>query len=252
MSTTIKIPVIPPGTDLKFRVTVTKENFSLDGAPFNVVIKNRWGRVVARVLSGDCYQDSEGKWYFNVENAQEGEHYAVFIGVIADADYGKGQRMWHDRQMLFIGHDGCCAAEGRPMPKPEGCPVLYEQVWTVNLGDGEYLADRDGNYIYTSDGKRISFSDRSTDDGKVRLSMTGDEFLKLIEGREPNSEVNTIPEMMDAMRGISDDKTIIDEIDEQQEENEADDSDIDEIFEQSGQTGGSGGFLDEMGVEEGD
>ena len=226
----INIPVVPPGTDLKFRVTVTKDNFSLDDDPFNIVIKNRWGRVVARVLKSNCYQDSEDRWYFNVENAPEGECFAVFVGGIADTDYGKGQRMWHDRQMLFIGREGCCAAEGRPMQKPEDCPVSYEQVWTVNLADGEYLADRDGNFVYTSDGQRISFSDRSSDDGKVRMQMTGDEFLKLIEGREPNSEVNTIPEMMDAMRGISDDKTIIEEIDEQQEENEASDDDIDSIF----------------------
>ena len=231
------IPVVPPGTDLKFRVTVTKENFSLDDAPFNVVIKNRWGRVVTRVLSGDCYQDSDGKWYFDVENAQEGEHYAVFIGVIADADYGKGQRMWHDRQMLFIGRGGCCGIATHPIPHGEDCPVSYEQVWTVNLADGEYLADRDGNFVYTSDGKRISFSDRSSDDGKVRMQMTGDEFLKLIEGRDPNGEIDTLPEMLDAARGISDDETIPEkiqeEIDENQEENEASDEDIDQIFDQN-------------------
>lgn len=218
MKQTINIPVVPPGTDLKFSVTATKENFSLDDDQFNVVIKNRWGRVVARMLKSDCYQDSEGKWYFNVENAQEGEHYAVFIGVIADADYGKQKRMWHDSQMLFIGREGCCAAEGRPMPKPEDCPVSYEQVWTVNLSDGEYLADRDGNFVYTSDGQRISFSDRSSTDGKVRMQMTGDEFLQLIEGREPNSEINTIPELMDAMQGISDDTTVKEEIEEQVDE----------------------------------
>jgi len=230
MATTITIPQLPVGTDGKFRVTVTKEDFDLERDAFNIVVKNQYGRVTHRILKEDCYQDSEGKWYFNVENAQEGEHYAVFIGVIADADYGKGQRMWHDRQMLFIGREGCCAAEGRQMPKPEGCPVSYEQVWTVNLSDGEYLTDRDGNFVYTSNDKRISFSDRSSSDGKVRMQMTGEEFLKLIEGREPNSEINTIPEMMDAMHGISDDKTIIEEIDEQQEENEASDDDIDSIF----------------------
>lgn len=230
MVKTINIPVVPPGTDLKFRVTVTKENFLLDEDQFNVVIKNRWGRVVARLLKSDCYKDSEGKWYFNVENVQEGEHYAVFVGVIDDTDYGKQKRMWHDQQLLFIGREGCCGTESRPTPHGDNCPVSYEQVWTVNVADGEYLADRDGNFVYTSDGQRISFSDRSSSDGKVRMSMTGEEFLKLIEGREPNSEINTIPELMAAMQGISDDKTIIEEIDEQQEENEASDDDIDSIF----------------------
>lgn len=218
MKQTINIPVVPPGTDLKFSVTATKENFSLDDDQFNVVIKNRWGRVVARMLKSDCYQDSEGKWYFNVENIQEGEHFAVFVGVIADTDYGKQKRMWHDSQMLFVGREGCIGTESRPTPHGDDCPVSYEQIWTVNLADGEYLADRYGNFVYTSDGQRISFSDRSSSDGKVRMSMTGDEFLKLIEGREPNSEINTIPELMDAMQGISDDTTVKEEIEEQVDE----------------------------------
>ena len=218
MVTTINIPVVPPGTDLKFRVTVARDGFSLEEDPFNIVIRNRWGRVVARVMKHDCYQDSEGRWYFSVENVHEGEHYAVFIGAIADSDYGKQKRMWHDRQLLFIGRDGCCAAAPRPAMKPEDCPVGYEQVWTVNLADGEYLADRDGKFVYTSDDQRISFTGRSSSDGKVRMSMTGEEFLKLIEGREPNSEINTIPELMDAMQGISDDTTVIGEIEEQVDE----------------------------------
>lgn len=213
----IKIPIVPPGTDLKFRVTVTRENFTLDDDLFNVVIKNRWGRVVARLLKSDCYQDSEGRWYFNVENVQEGEHYAVFVGVIDDSDYGKQKRMWHDSQLLFIGRDGCIT-ESRPTPHGDDCPVSYEQIWTVNVADGEYLADRDGNFFYTSDDKRISFSDRSSSDGKVRLSMTGDEFLKLIEGRDPNNEINTIPELIDAMQGISDDTTVKEEIEEEIDE----------------------------------
>ena len=218
MTQMIKIPRVPPGTDLKFRVTVTRENFTLDDDLFNVVIKNRWGRVVARLLKSDCYQDSEGRWYFNVENVQEGEHYAIFVGVIDDSDYGKQKRMWHDSQLLFIGRDGCIGTESRPTPHGDDCPVSYEQIWTVKVADGEYLADRDGNLFYTSDDKRISFSDRSSADGKVRLSMTGDEFLKLIEGRDPNNEINTIPELMDAMQGISDDTTVKEEIEDEIDE----------------------------------
>lgn len=34
----------------------------------------------------------------------------------------------------------------------------------------------------------------------------------------PNSEINTIPELFDAARGISDDKTIIEEIEEEIDE----------------------------------
>lgn len=91
--------------------------------------------------------------------------------------------------------------------------------------------------------------------GKIKMQMTGEEFLKMWEQRDPNSEVNTIPEMMDVMRGITDDETIPQkiqqEIDENEQENEASDADIDSIFEPD-QTGGSGGFPDEMQEEEGD
>ena len=65
--------------------------------------------------------------------------------------------------------------------------------------------------------------------------MKGEEFLQLIEGKDPNGAVNTIPELMDVMQGVDDKETIPqkiqDEIDENEEENEATDSDIDEIFE---------------------
>lgn len=220
-----------PGTDLKYRITTTKEGFDLVRDDFAVVIKNRYGRVTHRIAKSDCYQDSEGQCYFNVENIHEGEHFAVFVGAFADIDYAKQHRVWTDRQPLFTGGDDCGTA-GKAH-RCDGHEVQYEQVWTVNVGDGEYLADSDGNFVYTSDGQRISFSDRSTADGKVRMQMTGDEFLQLIEGRDPNSEINTIPELMDAMQGISDDKTIIEEIDEQQEENEASDADIDSIFERN-------------------
>ena len=214
---TAYIPVVAPGTDLKFRVTVTKENFSLDDNQFSIVIKNRWGRVVASVMKGDCYKDSEGRWYFNVENIQDGEHYAVFIGAIADTDYGKQQRLWHDRLILYVGQDGCCV-EKLPILQPDDCPVSYEQVWTANIGGDEYLADRDGHFVYTSDDQRISFIDRTSADGKVRMQMTGEEFLKLIEGKAPNSAIDTIPELMDAMQGISDDTTVKEEIEDQVEE----------------------------------
>ncbi len=231
------IPVVPIGADLKFRVTVTKESFSLDDDNFTIVIKNRWGRVVGRILKRDCYQDSQMRCYFNVENIAEGEHYAIFVGTCIDGDYGKALRFWNDRQLIFIGRDGCIGAEPHPVSIPDDCPVQYEQIWSVNVGDGEYLTDINGNFVYTSDGKRIFFRGRLTADGKVRMSMTGDEFLQLIEGRDPNGEVNTIPEMMAAMDGITDEETIPqkiqDEIDENEQENEASDSDIDSIFDQN-------------------
>ena len=55
--------------------------------------------------------------------------------------------------------------------------------------------------------------------GKVKLKMTGEQFVQLIEGKDPNGAVNTIPELMQVMTGISDDKTVIEEIDEELDDN---------------------------------
>ena len=96
--------------------------------------------------------------------------------------------------------------------------VQYQEVTTVSLDGDEYLADTDGKYILTSDGKRIAFqnptNDKITDMGKVRLNMTGDEFKELIEGDNHDGTINTVPEQMRAMQGISDDETIQHDVDE--------------------------------------
>lgn len=211
------IPAVNPGTDLKFRVTVTKEDFSLARDEFNIVVKNRYGRVTHRILKNDCFYDSEQRWYFTVPNAKEGEHYAVFVGAYEDDDFNRQKRIWTDRQRLFVCREGCMMTK-RPARHPQGCPVSYEQVWVVSVDGADYLADCNGEYVYTSDGKRIQFSNslsnKIEDDMKVKMKMTGDEFLKLMESKDPNSEVDTIPELMDAMRGISDDTTVKDEIEE--------------------------------------
>lgn len=233
MAETRYIPAVNPGTDLKFRVTVTKEDFDLARDSFNIVIKNSYGRVVKRIQKGDCFYDSEARWYFTIERPMEGSYTATFIGAYEDEDYDRQRRMWTDRQPLFFCRDGCMETRRRQR-HPEVCPVLYEQVWVVSVDGADYLADCDGNYVYTDEGYRIQFSNDLSEiienEMKVKMKMKGKDFLKLIEGKEPNDEVNTIPELMDVMRGISDDTTVIDEIEEQQEENEASDDDIDQIF----------------------
>lgn len=231
------IPAANPGTDLKFRVTTSKDDFNLARDDFNIVIKNQYGRVVARILKNDCFYDSEGRWYFNVENIKEGEHTAVFVGCYEDEDYDKQRRIWTDRQLLFVGREGCMETHRRHL-HPESCPVRYEQVWAVSVDGEDYLADCDGNYVYTAEGYRIQFSNDISEIvenmGKVKMKMTGQEFLKKWEGRDPNGEIDTIPEMFDAAQGISDDETIPQriqkDIDEHDEENEASDADIDSIF----------------------
>ena len=244
-----RTPGAEPGDDVKFRVAVDKEDFHLSEDPWRITVRNQWGQVKAVLDRSNCFYDSDGNWYFCLENVRAGLYYAYFRGSIEDTDYGKQRSVWNDRQVLL--EVGLRTRGGRRC----GSPVTYEQVWTVSVDGADYLCDCDGRYIYTSDGKRIQFtsetSEKIDDMAKVKMQMTGDEFLRLMEGKEPNQEVNTIPELMDAMRGISDDKTVIEEIDEKQEENEASDEDIDEIFDEDADLPG-GGFDEPMEEEEGD
>lgn len=66
------------------------------------------------------------------------------------------------------------------------------------------------------------------------MKMKGDEFLKKWEGRDPNGVVDTVPEMEDVLKGISDDETVHEHTDEQiddkLEEEAATNDDIDEMF----------------------
>ena len=224
--------MIYPGTDLKFRITTTQPDFNLSEDTFEIRIKDQYNRVRQVVTKSDCFWDDQGNWYFVMDNVKTGIYFAWFHGRYEDEDYDDQRRDFTDVQEL-------CRVNYNAGPRHHHRHVVqYEQVWTVSIDGEDYLVDCDGNYVLTSDGNRICFKSNKQqtieDMGKVRLNMTGDEFLQLVEGRDPNGEVNTIPEMMAAMDGISDDETIKDEIqteiDESDQENEATDDDIDEIF----------------------
>lgn len=228
-----------PGQDLKFRVTTTFPDFQLSEDDFTIIVKNQYGRVVARIEKGDCFYDSEGRWYFGLEHVQEGSYDALFMGRYEDDDYDKQRAVCTDRQHLVnVGRYDCCR---QPLPKPQ-CPcehqVEYEQVWIVSIDGADYLADCDGRYILTAEGYRIQFSNDVSeiveDMGKVKMKMKGEEFLQKWEGKNPNGEIDTIPEMLDAAQGISDEETIHEhtehQIEEELEEEAATNEDIDEMF----------------------
>ena len=46
----------------------------------------------------------------------------------------------------------------------------------------------------------------------VIMNMTGDEFKKLVEQKDPNHLIDTIPEILDFLRGIEDGETLEDYI----------------------------------------
>lgn len=206
-----------PGTDLKFRITTTQPDFSLSEDFFEIRLKDQYGRLRQTITKSDCFWDDLGNWYFVIDNAKSGVYYAFFHGYYEDEDYDDQHRDFTDVQELCrVGYIGSpCHCKCKHV-------VQYEQVWTVSVDGDEYLADADGKYILTSDGKRICFkSDKSQaieEMGKVRMKMTGDEFLQFMEGRNPDGKIDTLPEMLDAAQGIGDDETIQHEVQDQVEE----------------------------------
>lgn len=224
-----------PGTDLKFRITTTQPDFDLSEDTFEIKVKDRYGRVRYDIKKSDCFYDDLGNWYFVMDSVRTGIYSAWFHGRYEDEDYDDQRRDFTDVQELCRVNypKGLCRRCHKHV-------VQYEQVWTVSVDGEDYLCDCNGKYILTADGDRICFKNNKQeiieDMGKVRMKMTGDEFLQFMEGTNPDGKIDTIPEMMAAAQGISDDETIQDDVQEQIEEhdedNEATDADIDSIFDE--------------------
>lgn len=215
--------MIYPGDDLKFRITTEIPDFQLSEDGFEIVVRDKYKRAVARITKNDYFYDDQGQWYFTLGKVRSGWYYAFFNAYRQDDDYDELTAAFNDVQPLCT--VGYCE---RHAPHLRDCDkgkhkVHYEQVWAVSVDGADYLADCYGRYVYTGDGKRIQFTNQTSqtvdDMGKVKMKMTGEEFLKKWEGRDPNSEIDTVPELMDAMRGIGDDTTVKDEIDEELDEN---------------------------------
>ena len=214
--------MIYPGQDLKYRITSKLDDFNLSRDNFEIVMKDRYGAIRCTIKKEDCFYDTEGHWYFALESVEVGPYFAFFKAFIDDDDYDKQKAVFIDEQFLFMVSHNCCGSKEKKSKCKCDHKILYERVWSVSIDGADYLADCYGNYVYTSDGKRIQFTNQlseTVDDmGKVKMKMTGDEFLQFMEGRNPNGEIDTIPEMIDAAKGIGDDETIKEEIGKEVEE----------------------------------
>jgi len=212
-----------PGSDRKFRVTSDLEDFHFGEDDFEIVVKDLYGRTVRRIGPEDCFWDSEGRWYFTLENVRSGVYYACFRGSYEDTDFDDQRRVFTDMQKLMqVGVRLVCSCTAGVMGARCECrhSVHYEEVFSVSIDGDEYLCDRLGRYILTADGKRICFQNEKAkqieDMSKVRLkTMTGEQFVRLMEDFDPNSEVDTIPEVMHALNGINDETTVKEQIDEE-------------------------------------
>ena len=230
--------MIYPHTDLKFRITITASDFNPRSNPWSLRVIDRFGRVFKEYAKKDFIRDTEGNYYFQMKDVLTGEYKAITTIGIPDEDFASGYQQRTDAQIFLHVNMMMCHPACGCRHKTDGMEVIIERVWSVSIDGEDYLDDVDGNPILTSEGEKIYFinpiDQEDEDMGKVKLNMTGDEFKKLIEGENPDGQIDTIPEMVRAMQGIKDDETIQEDtqqqIDENMEESAADHSDIDEIF----------------------
>ena len=189
--------MIYPGDDLKFRVTTEIPDFQLSEDNFIIVVRDRYKRIVARIAKDDCFYDDHGNFYFTLEKVRTGWYYAFFTAYREDEDFDDQRAAFADTQPLCT--VGYCEKHA---PRMHDCDcghhlVHYEQVWVVSVDGADYLTDCYGRYVMGSDDKRIQFTNATSqhvdDMGKVKMKMTGEEFLKKWEGRDQNGEINTVP-----------------------------------------------------------
>lgn len=213
--------MIYPPVDLKYRITIDREGFKIDKDPWQVYIRDTFGRELATITPDVTYRDSEGRWYFSLEQVPTGRYIAKTTTKAPDDNFESGYMTITDKQKLVeVGLYGC-EEVCRCSHTTDGLTVTFERVYTRYIADVEYLADKDGNLIWTSDGKLITFIKKYEEDMEVptvKLNMTGDEFKKLIEGNDPNGSINTIPELLHAMDGIDDTTTVKQEIKDETDE----------------------------------
>jgi hypothetical protein len=211
--------MIYPHTDLKFRITITASDFNQRSNPWGLRIIDRYGRDFATYEKKDFLRDSEGRFYFDMKNVLTGEYKAITTIGIPDEDFTSGYQQRTDMQVFLHVNMQVCRPCCGCHHKTDGMEVLIERVWSTSIDGEDYLCDCDGNPILTAEGEKIYFiNDIIEHDetmGKNYLNMKFKDFQKLIEGDEPNSEVNTIPEVMRVMQGISDDTTVKEQIDQE-------------------------------------
>lgn len=215
--------MIYPNTSLKYQVVITADGFRQDLDPWNIVVRDKYKLVRLVIHKEDCIRDSEGGFYFIFPKAQTGIYDAITTVEVPDDNYAEGYMLLTDKQELVKVGDfsKSCIDVVCPCHDTEGLEVTFTRVFTKSIDDIDYLVDSEGAYITTSEGKRIRFVDGKEDTYKAtRLDMTGEHFKQLIEGTDPNGEVNTLPEVMNAMTGIGDDTTVKNETDVYYDEEE--------------------------------
>ena len=197
--------MIYPGTDLKYKVTAIGRGFDMNVDDWYAIVKNGFGRVMLIVRKGNALTDRHGAYYFMLPKVQAGSYTVDFYAHKADWNF-------QDRVQRITTHSNLCTVGGadtaRVDAEADGLHVCFERVWTVNIGEHVYLTDENGQPVLDSEGNEIWLDETGSESAGVRLSMTGDQLKQLLEGRNPNGKIDTVPELMDAAGGLDDDTEV--------------------------------------------
>lgn len=211
--------MIHPGTDIKWKVTAHAPAFSMSDDDFVITVAHRWGEVHSRITKDRMLCDDTGSFYFQLHDLQPGTYIATFEAKVTDYDFQDHVRNIPVTTTLIVIPQPQCQASshrfGRPLPPPDptpvqppspprvtatagGCTVTYEPTFYVSIGDGAYLADADGNPILDGSGNPIFLTGAAQEQKDRRLGLTIEELRLLLEGRNDNGHIDTIPELFDA------------------------------------------------------
>lgn len=204
--------MIYPGTDLKFKITVDAPGFDMvnHSQDATLIIKNSWNQVKYIIHRDDMLVDKDLRLYFMLPNVQSGAYYAQLTLTKEDANFDGGQQRIIDCQPLVRVGDCHHTNAGVYVCPADGVAVAYERVWTVNIEGVIYLADCYGNPILDKDGNRIYLraADGGSESSQVTLDMTSEELKTLLEGRNDNGKIDTVPEVLDALGGMDEDTEV--------------------------------------------
>lgn len=194
--------MIYPGTDLKFKVSAVGRGMSLADCGFAIVVRNGYGRVVFVADKQDLLTDSAGGFYFMMKSVAAGEYTSTITIEKPDINFdGAKQHIVDKSPLCSVNSHGVWMSK----QATDGLAVCYERVWTVNIGEGVYLCDVNGNPILDSEGQPIMLSDQGSESESVKLDITAAELSRLLTSRDKNGKIDTIPEVMDAIGGLGDD-----------------------------------------------
>lgn len=194
--------MIHPGTDLKFKVTAVGRGMTLADCGFAIVVRNSYGRVTFVAEKHEMMTDSVGGFYFMMKSVAAGVYSATLTIEKPDINFdGSFQRIVDVSYLCSVGS----VDTGRQLHETDGVAVCYERVWTVNIGEGVYLCDVNGNPILDSEGQPIMLNNPEPEVVTAKIDITAAELNRLLTMRDKNGKIDTLPEALDAVQDIGDD-----------------------------------------------